>query len=51
VLPRVAAITTPIAILAPSRNPALIAKERMRFCFAGAIAAPAGLDPDVPCRT
>ena len=41
-------MTTPIAMPAPTRRPTLIANERVRLCFAGAIAAPAGLDAATP---
>src|ERR1700728_3324861 len=47
-LPREAAATVPIAMPAPTSNATLISKERVRFCLAGAIAAPAGLDAGTP---
>jgi hypothetical protein len=42
------ATTVPMATAAPTINAILIAKVRERFCLAGAIAAPAGLDAATP---
>jgi hypothetical protein len=42
------ATTVPTATAAPTINAILIANVRDRFCLAGAIAAPAGLDAATP---
>jgi hypothetical protein len=42
------ATTVPMATAAPTSNPTRIASVRERFCFAGAIAAPAGLEAATP---
>ncbi len=42
------ATTVPMATPAAAMSPTLIRIERDRFCFAGAIAAPAGLDAGTP---
>jgi hypothetical protein len=40
--------TVPTATAAPTISATRMAKVRERFCFAGAIAAPAGLDAAMP---
>src|SRR5437660_8158263 len=47
-LPLDKAYTLPTATPAPAISPSLINRERVRFCLAGAIAAPAGLDAIPP---
>ena len=47
-LPLESATTVPTATAAPTITPTLIRIERARRCFAGAITAPAGLDPATP---
>jgi hypothetical protein len=47
-LPLDNATTVPMATAAPANAPMRISKERERFCLAGAIAAPDGVEAAVP---
>lgn len=47
-LPSESATTVPTAAAAPMMMPMRIRIRRTRFCFDGAIAAPAGRDPATP---
>jgi hypothetical protein len=42
------ATTVPTATAAPTSRPTLITNDRERFCLAGAMAAPAGLEAAIP---
>ena len=45
---RLSAATVPTATPTAAMAPSLISRERLRFCFAGAMAAPAGFDAPSP---